>query len=204
MIGRSVYEVLLTRTLRADNDWALLDGTVVVLVTIVLTLLTLSGRHNVKSRVALRAGLASFVLGAMTVGLVVWAVYAPLPEQRAVPLPPVNASPQSVVKAYVAALDEHDAATADALWSPVGFFGGQQPWEVTYYIRVRITSIAKSLYPDPNDPNLPRGVTGVDVAVNLSGWARDGGPVGEGGAWGYTLAPIGPHHAWRLVDEGTG
>jgi hypothetical protein len=102
----------------------------------------------------------------------------------------------------VVALDEHDAAVADTLWSPLGFFRGQQPWEVSYYIRVRITWMAKSSYPDANDLNLPRGVTGADVSVGLAGWTRNGGPVGEGGDWDYTLAPIGPHHAWRIIDEG--
>jgi hypothetical protein len=188
--------------LRADNAWALRDGAVVVLATLLVAVLTLGGRRKLKSRARLRAGVAMLILGAMTVGLVIWVVYAPLPEQRAVSVPPVNASPQAVVRAYVVALDEHDAAVADTLWSPLGFFRGQQPWEVSYYIRVRITWMAKSSYPDANDLNLPRGVTGADVSVGLAGWTRNGGPVGEGGDWDYTLAPIGPHHAWRIIDEG--
>ena len=201
-LSRSVYEVILTRSLRADNAWALRDGAVVVLATLLVAVLTLGGRRKLKSRARLRAGVAMLILGAMTVGLVIWVVYAPLPEQRAVSVPPVNASPQAVVRAYVVALDEHDAAVADTLWSPLGFFRGQQPWEVSYYIRVRITWMAKSSYPDANDLNLPRGVTGADVSVGLTGWTRNGGPVGEGGDWDYTLAPIGPHHAWRIIDEG--
>jgi hypothetical protein len=198
----SAYEVIQTRTLSADNSWAWPDGAIAVLSTLLVVFPAFRGWRKLRSRVRLRAGLGMLAVGAMTIGLVIWAVQAPLPEQRAVAVPPANASPQVVVRSYVAALDEHDASTAEALsgssWISVGVSD-----DLGYYIRVRVTQVVH-LLSNNDDEFLPKGVTGVDVVVALVGWTRGDGSVGEDGLWGYTLAPIGPHRAWRIINEGMG
>ncbi len=98
---------------------------------------------------------AIIILGAMTVALVIWVVKAPLLEQRAVPLPPPSASPQVVVRSFVAALDEHDAATAYALCAP-RFLDVGCSSDVGYFINLRITGIGSPL-PDANDGFSPKG-----------------------------------------------
>ena len=138
----------------------------------------------------------------MTVGLVIWAVEAPLPEQRSVPLPPQGASPQAVVRTFVAAVDEHDKATVDALCAS-GWVSSANSSDIDYFIRLRITQLFPPR-PDTNEEWLPKGVAGADVTVTLVGWARNGGPVGEDGYWTYYLAPVGPHRAWRIGAEGMG
>jgi hypothetical protein len=199
-VGRSLYEVVLTRTLRADSTWALLDGAVVVVATIMILLLTIFLRTRAWTYIWFRAGPAMLALGAMTVALVVWAANATLPEQRAVPMPPVSATPQVVVRAYVAALNEHDLATAEALSSRL--WQSQSGYlDDNMYVRVRITWLSESAEPVTGDAGLPPGVKSVLVGVGLVGWPRFSGP-NENGDWGYYLAPVGPHHAWRIIDEG--
>lgn len=117
-VGWSTYEVVLTRTLRADNAWALPDGVAIGMTTFLLALMALPNWTRLERRTWSRASIATFCMGAVTVGLVIWAAEAPLPEQRAVLLPPRRASPQAVVRTFVAAVDEHDGATVDALCAP--------------------------------------------------------------------------------------
>ena len=100
-----------------------------------------------------------------------------------------------VVRSFVEAVDEHDQATAQALYP------SDYRTDLDGYIRLRITHLGP-VSPDTNDVFLPRGVKGVDVGIGIAGWARDGGSVGEDGLWTYTLAPIGPHRWRRIIDEG--
>ena len=193
ILGWSAYEVVLTRELRADNSWSLPDGAVVVLATLLLSALAFHA-WRMAARARLSAGFAVLVVGAMTVGLVTWVVHAPLPEQQVVPLPPLNAKPMVVVRSFVAAVDEHDQATAQALY-PRNYSA-----DLDYYIRVRTTHIGPE-WPDPYEQYSP-GRDSLDVRVALAGWTRDGGAVGEDGLWTFVLVPIGPHHAWRIFDEG--
>ena len=198
----SVYEVVLTRSLQTDNAWALPDGAVVGLASFLAAVLALVDRSQLKPGKRYGPGAAVIVLGATTVGLVAWAAYAPLPQQKAVPLPPSTASPQVVVRAFVAAVDEHDGATADALCAP-GWASSANSFDLGYFVRLRITQFVRQM-PDTNEEWLPKGVAGADVVVMLAGWTRDGGPVGEDGYWTYYLAPVGPHGAWRIGAEGMG
>ncbi|HET9059828.1 MAG TPA: hypothetical protein VFN61_07895 [Acidimicrobiales bacterium] len=190
------------RSSRIDNTWGppVAAGVTTVALLVCGLLQPMSPTAARRVFLAVVFALASVLgLGALVIGGVVWAVEAPLPELSPVAIPPANASPRTVVRAFVAALDRHDRATARALC-----VGDDPPCQfLDYYIRVRITQFLNS-YPANNDGALPRGVSGVYVGVILAGTARDGGPVGEGGFWGYVLAPIGPHRAWRIVDEGTG
>lgn len=208
-LGWSTYEVILTRTLRADNTWAVADGAVVVLATLLLATWALLAWRQLKLFVRLGASVPILILGAVTVGMVSWVVQAPLPEQHSVPLPPPSASPQVVVRTFVTALDQHDRATAEALYAPSWFSSSNTnlpDHDLDLYVRVWITHLSPPQV-DTNDASLPRGVTGVDVNVTLGGWNRDGGPVGEDGVdghWGYVLAPIGFHGSWRIIDEGFG
>ena len=64
----------------------------VVLATVLLAALTFPAWRELP-RARLGAGVAILVVGSMTVGLVTWAVKAPLSEQRAVALPPLKRDP---------------------------------------------------------------------------------------------------------------
>jgi len=194
----TVYEVVMTRLSRVDNSWVfptcLADGT--------LTFFMLAAAAPTTPRswaLRRRVQIIVVVVGPAVVGMALWARQAPLPELRPVAVPPANASPETVVRSFVEALDEHDTSTAAALCvrpdPPCQFLG--------YYVRFRITDLARPIR-DPYDGFLPRGVVGEDIVGTVSGTARDGGEVGEDRFWTYVLAPLGPRGSWRIIDEGMG
>lgn len=198
VLGWGLYEVAMIRSSRVGNALALPGSTVIgVLTIVVFTWSAPASSHP--SRFEARLPLTLLFVGAAVVGTLLWARQDPLPELRSVPLPPANASPAAVVRSFVEALNYHDRRTASALC-----FDNDPPCQfLDYYVHVRITRL-RGDGPTNNHASLTRGVTGFDVGVNLVGTTRDGGPVGEDGYWGYILAPLGPHRAWRIIDEGTG
>jgi len=140
------------------------------------------------------------VVGGLAVALallvaVIWAVVAPLPQLRSVPLPPSTASPEQVVRTFVAALDAHDQGTARALC-----VRGTPPCgSLDAYVRVGIAQLG-AVPPIPLGGQA--GAKRVYVPVDLTGRTRSGERPGEDGVWGYVLSPVGPQGAWRIVDEG--
>lgn len=84
----SVYEVVLTRSLRADNAWALPDGAVVGLATFLAAVLALVDRSQLKPGKRYGPDVTMIVLGATTVGLVTWAGPAPCPSKEPSPSHP--------------------------------------------------------------------------------------------------------------------
>ena len=191
-------EVVLIRSSQANNTWGLPAALAMGLASVVLFVCIVpKGGGQITAR--RRVPVVVLGVGALAVSAAVWAVEAPLPELRAVPLPPAGAGPTVVVRTFVAALDQHDRATARALCE-----ADDPPCQfLDYYVRVRVTHLGQPMVVN-NDGFLPRGVTGVDVGVFLAGETRAGGPVGEDGYWGYVVAPMGPRGVWRIVDDGTG
>jgi hypothetical protein len=201
VVGWIVYEVVLTRLSRSSNSWVMASMAVLV----ALFLLTVGAAAASGDRsIILRWVIASLAVALTVLAAVVWAVVTPLPQLRAVPVPPVSASPEQVVQTFVTALDEHDHATAGALCAR---------WACTLddYVWVRIAHLGpvglgnQACVPVSSDGScVPRKGGGADVSVQLSGLTRSGDLPGEGGVWGYELAPIGPQGAWRIVGQGAG
>ncbi len=200
VVGWIVYEVVLTRLSRSDNSWVMWDMAV-LLALFLLTVGVAAGSGN--RAIVRRQVIASLALALAVLACVVWAVVTPLPQLRAVPLPPLNASPEQVVRTFVAALDQHDHATAEALCARWACTFDDDAW-------VRIAQLGpvsadnQACVPVSSDGSCSPKGRGVYVSVQLTGRTRGGELPGEGGVWGYVLAPIGPMGAWRIVDQGAG
>jgi hypothetical protein len=201
VVGWIGYEVILTRLSRSDDSWVMWDMAVLV----ALLLLTVGMAAGSGDRSVVRRHVAASLAAALTVlASVIWVVVAPLPQLRSVPLPPLNASPEQVVRTFVTALDEHDHATAEALCAR---------WACAFddYVWIRIAHIGPVdigkdfCIPVSSDGSCAmRSGGGASVSVELTGRTRSGELPGEGGVWGYQLAAIGPQGAWRIVGQGAG
>jgi hypothetical protein len=198
LLGWSVYQIVLTRMSEADNEWVWPD--VAALVILLIVSIGAIGACSA-SRSAVRKLMAVVLVTALVIlGGVIWAARAPLPELRAVPVPPSGAAPEQIVQSFVAALDAHDQATAKALSVPDTPPRGQ----LDDNVRVKIVHIGPISPTTAYVPGRNGTVSGLDVEVQLAGRTRSGGLPGEGGTWEYVLAPVGPQNAWRVVDDGTG
>jgi hypothetical protein len=176
LLGWSAYEIVQTRTSSTDNSWFW------PLFTVWLALLVVSV-SGIASSSATKSGVRRLMAGLLAVAGVVlagtvWVVLAPLPQLRAVPLPPPTATPVQVVQAFVAALDAHDLATARSLC--IRDTPGCSSLDNNVWVAItHIGPVGNS----GNDGFVPKGAAGVFVPVQLSGRTRSGVVPGEGGAW---------------------
>jgi len=155
-----------------------------------------------------RARLAVLVIVVLAAASMVTVLLPLLPPRQtaAVPLPAPSASPETVVRTYLAALNAHDCTTATELWA-----GDQRDIAGSWCTGVaELTGIslgAPSTEPPGNSSNHPdQSVTEVPVTFDLR-WRRwHGDPsLPEGRTtWGYLLAQDAQTSAWRIVDNGTG
>jgi hypothetical protein len=198
LLGWSLYEMLLTRMSEADNWWVW--PTVAALLILLIVSIGAIGPFSANRSGVRRLMAAVLVTTLVILGGVIWAARAPLPELRAVPLPPSGAAPEQIVQSFVAALDAHDQATAKALSVP----GTPPRSQLDDNVRVKVVHIGPISPTTAYVPGRNGAVSGLDVQVQLAGRTRSGGLPGEGGAWEYVLVPVGPQNAWRVVDDGTG
>lgn len=109
-----------------------------------------------------------------------------------VAVPADDASPQDVVRAYVAAVNAKDCTTAITL-APGDSWCGRARLD-----ELRLTSTTDQT----REGNPSRKVKYVAVQFTLHG--GDGSmPDGPHG-WGYLLDRTGPQGAWRIYDQGVG
>lgn len=108
-------------------------------------------------------------------------------------MPPADASPEDVVRAYVRAINAHDCTTARALAAGADAWCGHSTLD-----DLRITGTT-----DRTREGRPtEKVTQVLVEFTLHGGDAS---MGEGRhGWGYLLDRSGPRGAWRIHDQGVG
>lgn len=120
---------------------------------------------------------------------------------RRVAPPGPNSSPREVVHIYVAALNEHDKSTVDAVTDDDGT---AERWlnRVKRVDRLKITSV---LDENPTTAGFSKGTELRDVAVTFSvSWNQMDPSVGSGDTdWGYLLKKSSTT-GWTIVDQGTG
>jgi hypothetical protein len=126
--------------------------------------------------------------------------YGPWRERYAVAMPPARASPRQVVRAYLHALDGHDAGTAMAL-SAAGHRSATAYW-LARTASVRVVRIGAVQY-YPGDPPGQRYVVPTDFVYSSYSWEHYDPSFWNGAHyWEYWL--VHPHGRWLIRDEGTG
>jgi hypothetical protein len=142
-------------------------------------------------------------LGVLAVGVVASGSLLLPPRQTGqVAVPPPGAAPEQVVAAYLAALGEHDCATARALLVADAAQGGTWCAGVARVTEVEVgRHVAEP--PAAAGPPASKAVVTVPVRFHLD-WRvlHDDGSLADGlVTWGYRLA-LDPAAGWRIVDEG--
>lgn len=136
--------------------------------------------------------------------LAVGAAYLLLPPRKTgdVAVPPNDAAPEQVVEAYLAALNAHDCATAEALST-----SDASQWCHDLRSLTDIT-VHDGIREKPSWSGQPPSVEVVNVAVDFSvRWrlGHDDGSMPDGrNPWGYLLMRRSADQPWRIFSEGTG
>lgn len=112
-------------------------------------------------------------------------------------LPPSNASPEDVVRAYIGALNRHEEATVAALRAKDA--NQLEPWYVENIVSITHLKI---------DPTFVSGTENAQTAtVGVHYYLRqiqvDAQQNGDT-VWGYTLVREGGSQPWRIQEEGVG
>ncbi|WP_062387491.1 DUF4829 domain-containing protein [Demequina iriomotensis] len=156
------------------------------------------------TRSRLIAGLGA-VAGTALVAATALAVLPPW-QTAEVAVPADDAEAGAVVRAYVAALDAHDCATAEALSAPDAVDATAR-WcgRVAHLDGV---DVADAVVEDPAWSGRPATVEVVMVPVTFDlDWRLGHGDVSmpEGRTvWGYVLVREDPADPWRIADQGVG
>lgn len=147
---------------------------------------------------------ASVVAAVLLLGWLAYAEGLVVRQEGQVAVPPVGAGPRQVVKAFVAALDAHDCATARKLFvdrRPADQWCG----DVLSLKRLRMrTPFAEK--PQWSGHRSDQEVMDVGVTFDLR-WRlfHNDGSMEEGPTtWGYTLVRDSARQPWRIADQGTG
>jgi hypothetical protein len=118
-----------------------------------------------------------------------------------VPLPPVSAGPQHVVRAYLAALNAHDTRTARSLLTP-GFAMTVETNVDSWFRNVRsITHVRVNRPTIERDGQSLRAVVGVHFVLDqYKVESMENGPTD----WGYSLVRTSSKRRWLISGEGLG
>lgn len=118
-------------------------------------------------------------------------------KERDVAVPPDDAPPAAVVRAYLDALDAHDCETAAATWAPEPDFDVEESCRGT----ASVTDIEVS---EPL-PGPDAVTTNVDVHFDIQPrwWSQDKSMVGPT-TWAYDLRRDTSDAPWRIVGGGMG
>ena len=123
-------------------------------------------------------------------------------RSKSVSIPPVDASPQRVVTAYVAALNAHDVRAARALLTPAHARRVESAADSWFTDVKSITHLRLSRPTiDTSNPRSMRAVVGVRFVLDQ--YQQESMPNGPT-VWTYTLVRHGPNHRWLIDDEGMG
>lgn len=116
-----------------------------------------------------------------------------------VAVPNAAASPTAVVKAFVAAVNAHDCATAGTLWPAIqGRTGGGWSW------CQGVESMTATYYPESTHPEAPGSAAGTynvgtEIRVHTRLFHQHRGPAGPA-PWNWALSQTST--GWRIVDAG--
>ena len=116
-------------------------------------------------------------------------------------MPAADASPQLVVRTYLAALDVHDCDTADALWT-----GRNREEAALWCDNVADISHVRTSAPAAGAAGHLRLDTYVPTNFDLN-WRlfHDDGSMEQGPtSWGYDLQRASPDAPWRITGQGVG
>jgi len=131
-----------------------------------------------------------------------WVVgYRPNFQTASVPIPPSNASPVTVVRSYVGAYNHRDFTTMTALYPSMRSF--DQSYRHRALGTMKDLKVTGSRHDGAYGRQSPRWTVGVEVNFTGLRWSDISYEPGHNG-WNYDLQRIGPHRAWRIVDEGVG
>ncbi|HWV75767.1 MAG TPA: hypothetical protein VN027_00520 [Isoptericola sp.] len=122
------------------------------------------------------------------------AALAPPRQTADVPVPPADASPEQVVRAYLEAVSAHDCETAAAL-SAAGDAGDHLCGATRSLEIIEVV-------PAPQLSGPTTAAVNTDFEVAWRPFAEGGDVPEEGWGWTYYLA-LGPE-GWRIVDAGAG
>ena len=122
-------------------------------------------------------------------------------QTASVPLPPADASPETVIYTYVRAYNHRDFTTLAALY----------PGERRFYQAERHRMLGKmsdfTIVGSYRDTSYGKHSPywAIDVELNYTGirGSDSAYPPGPNG-WTYYLYRSGPNHAWRIADHGVG
>jgi hypothetical protein len=151
-----------------------------------------------RSRRLTAAVAAAVAVVAFIMTLAIWR-YWPWREKYTVAMPPPAASQQTVVRAYLRALDAHDSATALAL-SDRSMRSTTRMWlaKTAGVSRIKIGAVQYAASEQPGEQySVPTDF------VYASHWWADDPSFGDGEHyWEYWLIKI--NGRWLINDEGTG
>ncbi|MFC4062369.1 DUF4829 domain-containing protein [Planomonospora corallina] len=126
-------------------------------------------------------------------------------EGTALPGLSAGASPQEVVRAYVAAINAHDMTAGQELSTP--YFAERKEGVVDSLFEDAKLSDVVIHAPDPisgyESPDGKRYREAVYVSVSFTLWHSDEGSMPNGSTvWGYMLVRDDPGRPWRINGDG--
>lgn len=135
------------------------------------------------------------------------AAYLLPPRQTGdVAVPPAEATPEQVVRAYLDALNAHDCETAQAVSTDVAAASAKSWCE--HVAALTNIDVRQQTTGRPKDSGLPASDHVADVAVSFDlKWRplHNDGSMDEGPTpWGYLLMRSSSDAPWRIFDQGLG
>lgn len=148
-----------------------------------------------------RRGLAASVVVALLSAGGVGAVWWWTSPRGDVPVPPTAASPEQVVRAYLAASNAHDVDTMNALVAPERQ-GSTSRFDPTWTMDdVRISPPTPDTWIGDENTTYSE-VVHVDVQLHMIKGHDLNFPDDSDTYWGYLLGRRSPADPWRIVDQG--
>lgn len=141
---------------------------------------------------------APAVLAPLAVVAAVWWGTSPRPE---VPVPPPSATPEQVVRAYLAASTAHDVDTMNALVDGDGVRRASR-FDATWTVRdVRTSPPVPDTWIGDENPAYAE-VVHVDVDLHILKGHDLNFPDDTDRYWGYMLGRRSPTGPWRILEQG--
>lgn len=148
----------------------------------------------------------ALVVGAAVVLAVGASALLPPRQSGDIAVPPDDATPEQVVTTYLDALNAHDCATAEAVWTTDAKRGATMWCEDVASLKDIDVSAHVMERPRWSGTSPTKEVARVPVSFNLD-WRlfHDHGSLDEGDtAWGYLLVRDSPDSPWRIFSDGVG
>lgn len=156
-----------------------------------------------------RVRLGALLVAVLALLLLTSAVYLLAPPRRTddIAVPPRDANPERVVKAYVDALNAHDCATALALVTTADAKTSAKSWceDVASLTHVNIANhfIEESKWSGHSESQQVANVP-VTFDLNWRAFHSDGSMPEGATTWGYLLVRNSTGSPWRIFSDGVG